>query len=172
MEHGRPDFNSNTGWRKRTQNFSMTNVFHVKKRIQIENMVSCNFPKLLQLSHRALDYGNLYSLPSLVDRKKLGDDTKRSTDRSRLLSQHKSRPTSQSPGSECAVDDIIQAVNPKKQLITNIAPNTCSTVAKWMMYKQISKGVDAANALRSGSSSRHDSKPLSPEIERLAQSRE
>jgi len=33
-------------------------------------MVSCNFPRLLELSHRALDYGTLYSLPSIVERKK------------------------------------------------------------------------------------------------------
>ena len=112
----------------------MTNVFHIKKRIQIENMVSCNFPKLLQLSHRALDYGNLYRLPSLVDRKRLVADTKRGSERSRLLSQHQSRQTQRSPTSECAMDDMIQAVNPKK-LITNIAPNTCSTVTKRKMYQ-------------------------------------
>ena len=93
-----------------------------------------------KLSHRVLDYGNVQYLPSILERKRLVDEQKKYSDRSRIVSR--GRPDTHSPVSECAVDDLIQVVSPKKQLITNIAPNTWSTQTKFKYYKKVLKDID------------------------------
>lgn len=76
----RENFNRHRSWRNRSQNFSLSNKLPIRKRLQIENMLSYNFPKLLQLSQRALDYANVVPLPALADRQKEEQDKLR-TDR-------------------------------------------------------------------------------------------